>query len=530
MNTILTLELELDLTRPGEQFWETRRTSEAPMPRCKTPSFVLTLKLNTSERDAHVLHDRFFAAFLMTNALVKHARKRLAGLRQDRRYRALMEERRPLVGKTDRVSKHRLARINEALKALRLEYGLSEYQFHAWIKEQQHRYRSRVDSDTAQKQVTRVWRAVEGVLFRKGKTIHFKRFDDLASLEGKSAHSPMRMKDGRLHWSGLVIQPRIRKDDAYARAALRGRVKYCRVVRKPMRLRDHYYLQLVIEGRPPAKHPFLPDGRVGLDQGTSTEAIVSEDGKCLLAALPDKTSSEKELRRIRRRMDRSKRASNPDNYLPDGRVKPHPHRFVKTKRYRRDRMRMKALCRKQADASRQYAECLANTILCEYGSDVITERMNYRALQRKAKEASVNPDTGTFRSRKRFGKSLLHHAPARFRTTLNRKLAYIGKEVFLVDTFAYRASQFHHDTGEYIPPGLQNRAKRICGAEVQRDLYSAFLLMCAADETVPDTAACERIFPAFLAGMEAELARLLKEEKNHPSSMGLEHFRRLMTA
>lgn len=193
-------------------------------------------------------------------------------------------------------------------------------------------------------------------------------------------------------------------------------------------------------------------------------------------------------------------------------------------------MRLKTLYWKRAVSSRQAAERLANTILGRYGSDVITEKMNYKALQAKAKEDSVNPDTGKHKRRKRFGKTILNHAPARFLMVLNRKLGYIGKEVFLVDTFSYRASQFHHDTAEYTPPGLHARAKEIGGHKVQRDLYSAFLLMCAADDKTPDPGLCNILFPKFVAGMEAELRRLLNENRSNPSCMGLKDFQYLMEA
>ena len=498
------------------------------MAKSKTPSFVLILKLNTNRRDDKILNDRFFAAFLMTNTLVKHVRKRLAGLRQDKRYHALIEERRPFKGKKDKASKHRLSEVNEALKTLRMEYGLSEYQFHAWIVEQQHRFAKYIDADTAQKIATHVWQSVESVLFLKGKTIHFKRLDDIFSLEGKSARSAMHMKDGRLHWKGLVIQPQIRKGDTYAREALCGRIKYCRIVRKPMGETYHYYIQLVIEGLPPKKHQFLPGGLVGIDQGTSTEAVVSENG-CLLTELAaDSPDITKRARRIQKRMNRSRRASNPDNYNPDGTVKKHPHKFVKTKRYKHDHMRLKMLHRRRSDSARQAAERFANTILEDYGSDIVTEKMNYKALQAKAKADTINPKTGKHRKRGRFGKTILNHAPARFLRILNRKLGYLGKEAFLVDTFSYRASQFHHDTGEYIPPGLCARTKVIDGHLVQRDLYSAFLLMCALDETIPDPKLCSALFPKFLADMENELRRLLLDSHLYPSCMGLKNFRYLL--
>ncbi|MBQ6855798.1 MAG: hypothetical protein IJO13_01695, partial [Lachnospiraceae bacterium] len=241
------------------------------MKRAGTSSFVLTLKLNTSSQDNYILNDRFFSGFLMYNKLVRHARKALASMRQDKQYRNLMSQYLAIKRKTDAGSKRERNRIGNELSKIRMQYGLSEYQFHAWIAVQQKKANG-IDSFTAQKIASSVWKAVEAVLFRKGKTIHFKRFDTFLSMEGKTNASGIRFKGGKLYWNGLCIQPQIRKKDTYAREALKNRAKYCRIVRKPMGLSYHYYLQLVLEGIPPQKHAFKPDGRVGLDQGISTEA------------------------------------------------------------------------------------------------------------------------------------------------------------------------------------------------------------------------------------------------------------------
>lgn len=230
------------------------------MKKSKTPSFILTLKLNTAEQDEKVLFKRFYIALFMKNRLIRHARKALASMRQNKEYRTLMSEYHALCGKTDKVSKHRRSDIGKSLSDMRADCGLSEYQFHAWIVEQQHRYKKSIDSNTAQKIATSVWSSVESVLFRKGKTIHFQKFDNLMSLEGKNNASGIRFKDGRLCWNGLTIQPQVRKGDVYAREALTHRVKYCRIVRKPMGITYHWYLQLILEGKPPVKHKVI-DGR-----------------------------------------------------------------------------------------------------------------------------------------------------------------------------------------------------------------------------------------------------------------------------
>ena len=492
------------------------------MSRSKTPSFVLTLKLNTNLKDETILSHRFYVAFLMYNRLVRHARKALSSMRQDKTYRALMAERKTIVAKTDAVSKHRKAEIGTSLSAIRQNYGVSEHQFHGWIAPQQHRYKNYIDSLTTQKIATAVWDSVESVLFRKGKSIHFQKLDNLYSLEGKNNASGIRFKDGRLHWNDLCIEPQLRKGDLYAREALSRRVKYCRIIRKPMGISYHYYLQLILEGTPPQKH--IPiEGRVGLDQGTSSEAVFSKQG-CILTELSSETPSiEKQSRRLQRKLDRSRRSNNPNNYESDGTVKKGRKRWVKSNTYKADRMRLKTMRRRNADTVHQAEEILANEVLGFHGSGVITEKMDYKALQLKAKEDRVSQMTGRHLSRKRFGRSLAKHAPARFLNILDRKLSYINKTINYVDTWKFKASQYDHVVGDYIPAPLSQRSKTIGGYIVQRDLYSAFLLWAAANDTTVDRNLCFEYFPLFLSYQSACIKKL-KDSNQNLSSFGIKDF------
>ncbi|MBQ9302318.1 hypothetical protein [Butyrivibrio sp.] len=169
------------------------------------------MKLNISAYDIHILDKRFFIAFIMQNKLITHAKKQLSCMRQDKHYRYFMDEYVKLKGNDDPQVKCQRQLIGEELLRIRQAYGLSEYQFHDWISVQQHRYKKHIDSLTAQKIATRVWKSVEDVLFKKGKNIHYKKLASLMSVEGKNNASGIRFVKGRLCWNGLIIQPQIHK-------------------------------------------------------------------------------------------------------------------------------------------------------------------------------------------------------------------------------------------------------------------------------------------------------------------------------
>jgi len=138
-----------------------------------TESYVLTLKLNTSPEQDQWLAHVFWCGQQIYNVLVRHCRKQLRKLILDPEYRELLATRRK-----DNLSKKDKNRINQGLADIRRGYGLSEYQLHAYISVQQHRYQKYIDSMTAQKIASSVWRSVEKYLFDNGKCIHFRKYDE----------------------------------------------------------------------------------------------------------------------------------------------------------------------------------------------------------------------------------------------------------------------------------------------------------------------------------------------------------------
>ena len=483
------------------------------MRKATTPSFILTLKLNTSKQDGDILEHRFACANRIYNVLVRHARKQVQKLRQDKNYWELMG----LVGEVGESAYKR--EISKQLSEIRLSYGLSEYKFHSFVAEQQHKYKKDIDANTAQKIATTAWQACEKALFGGGKEIHFRRLDDLRSMEGKSNASGIRFKGGRLFWNGLVIQPQIRKGDSYAREALKNRVKYCRIQRKPVGSGWHYYLQLILEGTPPQKHIF-PDGRVGIDIGTSTVAAASE-GDCILEELgADVEQHTREIDRIQRAMDRSRRATNPANFNKDGTAKKGHRKWVRSKGYQKLRQRKRVLERKISDTLKQSHEAQADHIL-SMGTEIYVEDMNFSALAKKAKETQKN-GKGRFKRRGRFGKTIRRHAPAKLIGVIERKLSYRDGCLHRVDTWSFKASQYNHEDDLYEKKPLEKRTTCIGDRVIQRDLYSAFLLMNSRNDLKStDRARCIETFPGFLEAYNRWYEKTVDTGKKLPSSAGI---------
>ena len=205
-----------------------------------------------------------------------------------------------------------------------------------------------------------------------------------------------------------------------------------------------------------------------MDIGPSVIAAVATADAILEQFCPKVVEPWQDIRRIQRAMDRSRRATNPDNFDARGRCKKGAKKWNRSHRYqvlagkRRERDRQLA-----AERKRSHGE-LANRILAE-GTTIKTEKLSYKSFQ------------------KNFGRSVKVRAPGMLVSTLQRKAASAGGGMVEIKTRHTRLSQFDHTTGEYIKKPLSLRV-HVFGdgvtQPVQRDLYSAFLATCCDTDSL----------------------------------------------
>lgn len=326
----------------------------------------------------------------------------------------------------------------------------------------------------------------------------------------------------------------------YQQEALKCGVKYCRIIRKWVGTKWKYYAQIVLEGYPPikcdsngvAKHP-VKQGRVGIDIGTQTIAFSCKDVCDLRVLAPSARAQAKslvnEIAATLRAMNRSRRATNPKYYNPDGTIKrlkrqhgqKQKREWKYSKRYYRLRAKLRNLYCKLADIRKMEHNILANELLA-HGNKFVVEDMNYKALQKRSKETKINPKTGRAHTKKRFGKSLSRCAPAMFISILSNKTNRYGGSVIKVSTFETKASQFDHTDNSYTKKKLSERMARLrSGDIVQRDLYSAFLLEHIDTESLQyNMETLNSAFPAFLGMHENTKQRLQAVGSSLPASIG----------
>ncbi|WP_447859617.1 zinc ribbon domain-containing protein [Nitrospira calida] len=326
-------------------------------------------------------------------------------------------------------------------------------------------FRDHLDVHVVQKLASRAFAAANAWLLGSRGRPRFKGDRQMDTVEGKSNHAGIRWRGDHVEWFGLSLPAVIDPRDQVITHALGCRAKDVRLVRRKMKGRDRFYVQLVCEGVPyrKARHR-IGKGEVGLDIGPSTIAAVGEDAAFLERFCEEVVRKNRLIRRIQRKLDRQRLANNPDNCLPDGRVNPGPKRWAASNRQRQTQDQLAERLRCEAAHRRTRHGQLANRVLA-LGRVVKMETVPYRAFQQQ------------------YGRSVSVRAPGRLVSMLRRKAASAGGRVVEFPTRHTKLSQVCHGCGTVKKKSLSQRIHVCeCGVEMQRDLYSAYLARCVGDD------------------------------------------------
>jgi transposase len=249
---------------------------------------------------------------------------------------------------------------------------------------------------------------------------------------------------------------------------------------------------------------------VGLDLGPSTIAIVPREGEAQLVPLCEELKPDaRSKRRLERKLDRQRRANNPQNYNEKGRIKKRSKRRLvwhDSKGYLATRRRLAHIERKLAAHRKSLHGRLVHQII-RRGNTIRTEKLSYKAWQ------------------KQYGKSVVRNAPGMLIDHLRRTVASTGGILTEFSTRSTKLSQYCHGCQSYVKKPLSQRWHHCpCGVgPVQRDLYSAWLAAhLNPSDTIPSIAqdSWEGADLRLLAAVEV-LVQRAKEGQSLPRSVGI---------
>ena len=364
-------------------------------------------------------------------------------------------------------------------------------------------------------------------------------------------------------------------------------VRYCAIRRRLYeengQVRHGYELLIVVAGRTPRRKGWRPigEGKAGLDASTFAHAFVSEQEALIITPSPSMDKLAEKIADIQTQMDKIFRKANKDWFDEKGRFRRPKDMAIRSKgldrpkEYLRLRWRIRLAWQRYRDTRKAEFNRVAN-LLVGKARVFVMEDMQYKGMQKrghhevtvthKQEDGTVTATTET-QSFRRFGRSMVKASPGLFFEILEQKVLEAGGTFIRVNPADIKASQYNPLTGECVKHGLDERVINVAeGIYVQRDLLAAYILMHAvrveveepveepskddpeSDEKNPlrkrlrtkaarksrrrvkyvvDGEACLRGFPEFVRRSEYTIRKALIENREMPSSVGLDQFREI---
>ena len=364
-------------------------------------------------------------------------------------------------------------------------------------------------------------------------------------------------------------------------------VRYCAIRRRLYeengQVRHGYELLIVVAGSAPRRKGWRPigEGKAGLDASTFAHAFVSEQEALIITPSPSMDKLAEKIADIQTQMDKIFRKANKDWFDEKGRFRRPKDMAIrskgldKPKEYLRLRWRIRLAWQRYRDTRKAEFNRVAN-LLVGKARVFVMEDMQYKGMQKrghhevtvthKQEDGTVTATTET-QSFRRFGRSMVKASPGLFFEILEQKVLAAGGTFIRVNSADIKASQYNPLTGECVKHGLDERVIKVAeGIYVQRDLLAAYILMHAvrveveepveepskddpeSDEKNPlrkrlrtkaarksrrrvkyavDGEACLRGFMDFARRSEYTIRKALIEDREMPSSVGLDQFREI---
>ena len=415
-----------------------------------------------------------------------------------------------------------------------------------------------------------VWQAIEKCLYSNGKSIHLKKYGDYPEIRAKQInrgiilnveHGEMIFGIGKIKFKPIInkshtisrkgnVLPVKESHDIFVESEIVSILKYLEnpevidkvaldtynktgvitdtfrpcfasVSFKEIRGKMRMFIHITVDGK--AKPKYKKDGTlrhkygkgfIGCDIGPQSIAYTSRD-EVGLKNLAERGASikvrEQKEARLLRKMDRSRRTTNSDNYNADGTIR-KGKTWKKSNRYKKLQSQYKNSCRISAE-NRHFAINEEVNHIRELGNVFITEPKNAKKLQKRSNktERQDNPSIikkpdGTeqniykYKRKKRHGKSIKNRCPGYFQAQVKAKFEQTGG-IYIEVPMTYRASQYDHTCNKYIKKTLSQRMYDLTnGTRVQRDWYSSFLMFCiASDLQNISRYKCKRYFDGLYA-------------------------------
>ena len=471
--------------------------------RAQTPSYVVSTRIQMPESIANRFEKSFHISNSAYNEALSFGLKRFEALKQNSTYQELLEVRRLTKTGIDKLKKakkktkglvQQVKLYDKALFELRKAYGLTEFGLSTHLSQQRRKPGSpyqQMSAGEIQVIAGQAMKTLEKVLFYQIKphNVRFRsKFDLDVSFRNRVNNEATRLVPSNkkgiayrlyIHKKSTFVDIPVKAFNNYQQMSLlrSEKIKYVQIIRKTIRGKTVYYLQIVCQGFPPSKVT-KGQGVVGIDPGISTVAFASPSEVALVDLVPKNIArKEKLLKDLDRKIERSQRVNNPECYDERGKIKKGARFKRPSNRQLRLRNRRRRVYRSLSEERKKLQGQLVSRIVSQ-ASSIRIEELNVKGLQKRSRDIRINPKTNRPYSKKRYGKAIFRAAPSSFRTALETRATQLGIEFEVISPREVKPSQYNHITQTFEKKSLSTRVYNLSSdcPGIQRDLYSAFLI------------------------------------------------------
>ena len=507
--------------------------------RAQTPSFVVSVKLKLTESIENHLEKSFNIANSAYNETLSFGLRRFEALKQNSDYQNLLEARRTALVSIAALKKakrkttglnQQVKLYNRALFNLQKAYSLTEFGLQSHLAAQRRKAESsyqQLNAGELQVIAAQAYKTLEKVLFYQIKShkVRFRsKFDLDVSFRNRVNRTGTRLEPSDrkgiayqfyIHKASTFVDIPVKAFNAYQQISLlrSEKIKYVQIIRKTIRGKKVYYLQIVCQGFPPSK-VIKGKGVVGIDPGISTVAFASPREVALVDLVPKNiTQKEKLLKRLDQAIECSRRINNPECYNKNGTIEKGARFKRLSNRQLRLRNRRRKAYRSLSEERKKLQGQLVNRLVSQV-SMIKIEELGVKGLQKRSRDIRINPKTNRPYSKKRFGKAIFRASPSSFRTALKTRASQLGIEFEVISPKDVKPSQYNHITQTFEKKLLSTRMYDLSDdyPDVQRDLYSAFLIG-HIENSHYQQEQLERDFPVFYQQMKDFLQQSPKTER-----------------
>ena len=375
--------------------------------RAQTPSYVVSVKLHLPKQIENHLEKSFHVSNSVYNEGINLGLKRFEALKRNPYYQELLEARRLAIAGIDKLKKakkktkgltQQVKLYNKALFELRKAYGLTEFDLSAHLSQQRRNEGSsykQLSASEIQIIARDAMKTLEKVLFYQIKPHKVKfrsKYDLNVSYRNRTNKEATRLVLSNkkeiayrlyIHKASTFVDIPVKAFNKYQQMSLMRseKIKYVQIIRKTIRGKKVYILQIVCQGIPPSKVT-KGEGVVGIDPGISTVAFASRKEVALIDLVPKNiTQKEKLLKRLDQAIERSQRDNNPECYNENGVIKKGVRFKHPSKRQMCLRNRRRKVYRSLSEERKKLQGWLVNRLVSQ-ASMIKIEDLNVKGLQK----------------------------------------------------------------------------------------------------------------------------------------------------